>query len=120
MAGALRAPWLWRGPDSACVQWGGSMGSEVAEVVQDDVRLSWTQAGGQGKGDPREEGVACWLVESGPRQARSAGPSSTSNPRCFPLLVPGEPPRSVSVTPRTTSSVLIQWQVRPGEPPGAL
>ncbi|XP_045020252.1 protein sidekick-1 isoform X1 [Bubalus bubalis] len=24
--------------------------------------------------------------------------------------VPGEPPRSVSVTPRTTSSVLIQWQ----------
>ena len=84
MAGALRAPWLWRGPDSACVQWGGSMGSEVAEVVQDDVRLSWTQAGGQGKGDPREEGVACWLVESGPRQARSAGPSSMGRGRATP------------------------------------
>lgn len=30
---------------------------------------------------------------------------------CCPV-VPGEPPGSVSATPHTTSSVLIQWQVR--------
>lgn len=29
------------------------------------------------------------------------------------ISVPGEPPSFVSVTPHTTSSVLIQWQVRP-------
>lgn len=74
-AGALREPWLWRDSDSVCVQWGGSVGSEVAEVVQDEVPLSWTQAGGQGKGDPREEGVTCWLVER-------AG----TGPECWPEL----------------------------------
>ena len=29
----------------------------------------------------------------------------------FPCLVPSEPPSSVLVTPHTTSSVLVQWQV---------
>lgn len=94
------------------------MGGEVGEVVQDEVPLSWTQAGRRRKGVPREEGAACWLVESGrgpgpgvPGRARRLTPAAS-----LLLPVPGEPPRSVSVTPRTTSSVLIQWQVRPGDP----
>lgn len=35
------------------------------------------------------------------------------------ISVPGEPPTCVSVTPHTTSSVLVQWQVRAWGPTGS-
>lgn len=93
--------------------------------------VSWTQAGGWGQGIPREEGGwmlvgqlspalggwarPCLLTGAG----ESCGPSSRGaqaeppNPCLLSrVAVPGEPPSSVSVTPHTPSSVLIQWQVR--------
>lgn len=57
------------------------------------------------------EAGGSWLRNSGQVQAEPA------NPRFLLswIPVPGEPPSFISVTPHTTSSVLIQWRVRPGK-----
>ena len=55
-----------------------------------------------------------WLRDSGQVQPGPANPGFLLSW----IPVPGEPPSSVSVTPHTTSSVLIQWQVRARESQG--
>lgn len=52
-----------------------------------------------------------WLRNGGQVQAEPANPLFLLSW----IPVPGEPPSFVSVTPHTTSSVLIQWRVRPGK-----
>lgn len=72
---------------------------------------------GRGRATPgRRESRAGWLRAGGDRPGVLARARPLTPAASLLLPVPGEPPRSVSVTPRTTSSVLIQWQVRPGDP----
>lgn len=72
---------------------------------------------GRGRATPgRRESRAGWLRAGGDRPRVLARAQCLTPAASLLLPVPGEPPRSVSVTPRTTSSVLIQWQVRPRDP----
>lgn len=76
------------------------------------------QATSAGEGHPQgREGAG---VGSSASQVQGQAPTDPLIPILRPWIsVPGEPPTCVSVTPHTTSSVLVQWQVRAWGPPGS-
>lgn len=115
-----------------CVSAGGSvrghsLWSPVQAWVPSLLDASWQV----GEGHPWDAGAGCWLLGlPGSRELALPPPHTGELARCPPstgepthphfllpwTAVPGEPPSFVSVTPHTTSSVLVQWQVRAGTP----
>lgn len=76
------------------------------------------RGGGEGKrnGDGCHLLFCLWTDRARPQWVTLRRHWKSAFSACFSLyfcsfLVPGEPPNSVSVTPHTTSSVLVQWQV---------